>query len=109
MKRDPVCLFVFDGRDEAGELFERTGDDQLVVRLVGTDALELEVLQGGRQPTLGLGQHCKKKRDMIYEKPTFLLSSSPMDILSRFGNLFIQICTFSKRAPTTLPKKCRSN
>ena len=49
----PVLL-ILDGRDQPGELLQRPGNNQLVVCLVRSDALELEVFQGRGQPALGL-------------------------------------------------------
>ena len=46
-------FFVLDGVYESGEFFEGAGYDQLVICLVGPNALELEVAEGGRQSALG--------------------------------------------------------
>ena len=59
----PVLL-VLDGGDELSELLERAGDDELVVRLSVADALELELDQSLREPTLGLGQRWKERRQI---------------------------------------------
>ena len=50
----PVPL-VLDGVDEAAELLEAAGDHELIVRLVGPDAVEPEVDQVAGQAPLGLG------------------------------------------------------
>ena len=49
-------LLVLDGGDELAELLERAGDDELVVRLTGADAFELEVDQTLREAPLRLRQ-----------------------------------------------------
>ena len=59
----PVLL-VLDGGDELSELLERAGDDELVVRLSVADALELELDQPLREPTLGLGQRWKERKQI---------------------------------------------
>ncbi len=44
--------FIFDGVDEATKFFERSGNDDLVVRLAVTDAFELETHQACGQTAL---------------------------------------------------------
>ena len=49
-------LLVLDGGDELAELLEGSSDDELVVRLAGPDAFELEVDQPLREAPLRLRQ-----------------------------------------------------
>ena len=51
----PVPL-ILDGVDEASELLEAASDHQLVVSLIGPDAVESKVDEVAGQTSLGLGQ-----------------------------------------------------
>ena len=55
-------LLVLDGGDELAELLERSGDDELVVRLPRAYAIELEVHQALREAALRLRQGCKMEK-----------------------------------------------
>ena len=51
-----IVEHYLDGVDEPPELFEAAGDHQLVVCLVGADAVKPEVDQVARKTSLGFGQ-----------------------------------------------------
>ena len=51
---------VLDHVDDLGEFFERRPDDDLIVSLTVSDALELEPREGGAEAAVGLRQLCQK-------------------------------------------------